>query len=216
VVHVQGNRFFENHTPDFALSSPLCISSVHRQVFLASGFCTLYRRWVGPLAEPWLNELAGCSVVCLRGRGRRRRAIISVPPPPSSDDASANAAANDNIGGDWQQGFCCLFVGRLDLSPHVADTDAASEAARELRRRRRRRHPRWQLHQGRWQQERALDSVTSNMSGWGGGRNSDDISCDDAVGGRGQTVQCERAVNDTAIMGGVGQRQYDNLHLHKL
>ena len=85
------------------------------------------------LAEPWLNELAGCSVVCLRGRAERRRAIISVPPPPSSDDASANAAANDNIGGDWQQGFCCLFVGRLDLSPHVADTDAASEAARELR-----------------------------------------------------------------------------------
>ena len=63
------------------------------------------------------------------------------PIPPSSDDASA-AAADDDVGGNRLQGFRCLFVGRLDLSPHAAN--AASEAARELRRQRRPRHPRWQ------------------------------------------------------------------------
>ena len=53
------------------------------------------------------------------------------PIPPSSDDASAAAAADDDVGGDQRQGFCCLFVGQLNLSSHAAN--AASEAARELR-----------------------------------------------------------------------------------
>ena len=52
------------------------------------------------------------------------------PVPPSLDGASATAAADDDIGGYWQHGFCCLFVGRLNLSPHAADVP--SEAAQEL------------------------------------------------------------------------------------
>jgi hypothetical protein len=33
-----GNQFFEFYTPDFVLSLPLCISSVHRQVVLPPVF----------------------------------------------------------------------------------------------------------------------------------------------------------------------------------
>ncbi len=33
------------------------------------------------------------------------------PVPTFSDGASATAAADDDVGGNWRHGFCCLFVG---------------------------------------------------------------------------------------------------------
>ena len=63
------------------------------------------------------------------------------PVPPSSDDAYVTDAANDNVGGNWRQGFLCLFVGRLDLSPHVTDAASVAAAAREGRQQRQCRQP---------------------------------------------------------------------------
>ena len=74
---------FSNFIPDFVLSSSLDMYQLRPQAsFLASVFCTLCCGWVGPLTEPWLNELASYSVVCLRGQARRRRRKIIIIPYP--------------------------------------------------------------------------------------------------------------------------------------
>ena len=86
-----GKQYFVPHTPDFGLSSPLCILPHPQASFLASGWL------VRGLFEGSSEE----------EEGHHHR-----PVPPSLDNASAAAAADDDVGGDRRQGFCCLFVGQ--------------------------------------------------------------------------------------------------------
>ncbi len=100
----EGKHFFVPHTPDFGLSSPLCILPRPQASFLASGWLV---RWLN-VAE----QVGQLFRILLEGSSKEEEGHHHRPVPPSLDNASAAAAADDDVGGDRRQGFCCLFVGQ--------------------------------------------------------------------------------------------------------
>jgi hypothetical protein len=98
-----GNRYFECYTPDFVLSSPIGISSVHRQFVLASGFCTLCCGWAKQVGQLFCGLFEGLS--------KKEEGHHHHPVPLSSDDASTAAATMTTLAAIGGKGFAaCSWV----------------------------------------------------------------------------------------------------------
>jgi hypothetical protein len=160
----------------------------------------------GPLAEQWLNKLAGCSVVCLRGQARRRSAIIIVSSPPPQTMPPLPPLPMTTLTAIGGKGFTscswvnlqpesalrhCRIIGsagatttKVMLAPTMARNNIEDGDSKSRR----------------WTARRATGAGRG-----GGGNSDDDVSGNDAVGG-GQKMQCKQTVNDTTI-GGDGQQQ---------
>jgi hypothetical protein len=138
----------------------------------------------GPLAEQWLNKLAGCSVVCLRGQARRRSAIIIVSSPPPQTMPPLPPLPMTTLTAIGGKGFTscswvnlqpesalrhCRIIGsagatttKVMLAPTMARNNIEDGDSKSRR----------------WTARRATGAGRG-----GGGNSDDDVSGNDAVGG---------------------------------